>query len=322
MPVTAQTLRWLGMPAFLALASIGAPHTALSYPILLLPTLGAVYSWHYSIHSQRAELDTLTTIYFLSATVGMVLDMLAQALLAYGTGILIFGDQLVAYLREVSRTSVTGSSASQLADRASMAASWRYYLFLLLFNYLLGPPLEEAIKYAPIAWYEGRASSAEGADANKVTASKRKYLHYAVAAALGFATSENIAFVRAAVKAGESPSRLAITVLERTVVGGLGHAFTAALIAVNAAKYAGKAGSVGKLVQVLGPSVLYHGTLNMVLLVISALNGNVGWIHPTNPWTVAGMVAAVAGILLACFLHVRHLWRKLSRSLPAAPEAL
>ncbi|KAK3115870.1 hypothetical protein LTR53_004370 [Teratosphaeriaceae sp. CCFEE 6253] len=286
----ARCLRWIVMPLFLASMTVGAPLTAVALPWAMLPTIGLLYRRRTLPPDRQADLTTLTYIYFGSATLGLVAVLAAQTLLMKIVLKPLFGRQAKAYVAEFMRSSIKGLSAEQIAFRATLASSWQNWAFLLVFTFVGAGLCEELLKYAPIASLRHQ---------NNSTAPREVLVQYAVAAALGFSTVENVAYSRMAVQAGERGWKLALTIAERVIAGGPGHCLTAALLAINVAKLGEYRTSPSSLWQILGGSVLYHGIFDFVLFAISALHGNVGFVHPENPWT------------LTLYAHVRRAWRSL-----------
>ena len=133
--------------------------------------------------------------------------------------------------------------------------------------------MEEPLKYSSIVYARRRVAGEPGKRRD------RAYLDYAVAGALGFGVVEAIGFIYAAVESGgETWLRLMFTLLER-VAGSLVHLLVAALMALRAIRrdfY----GDQMSWCAVVGPSISLHGMYDFVALGASALEGNVGWIHP------------------------------------------
>ncbi|PVH78879.1 hypothetical protein DL98DRAFT_533414 [Cadophora sp. DSE1049] len=94
-------------------------------------------------------------------------------------------------------------------------------------------------------------------------------------------------------------------VFER-VVGQFGHLSVALLTAVRAT-WRDFYGEEMKWWQVIGPSVLYHGLSDFLVLGASALESNVGFIHPTDVKMVLSMLGVVSGVWT---LAVRQMWKE------------
>lgn len=69
-----------------------------------------------------------------------------------------------------------------------------------------------------------------------------------------------------------------------------------------------------KLWRALAPSMLYHGTFNFLLLSFSAVEGNVGWVHPTDAKGLAYALGGVAVVSGALVMHVRREWKRYERA--------
>ena len=304
---TAYVLRWVGMPTFLAAATIGAPLTAVALPFAMLPTLGLLYQRQTLPKDRQADITALTYVYFGSATLGMVAVLAGQALLLKAILKPLFGEQADGYVAEFMRSSIKDLTPEQLAYRAKLASSWRNYAFLLAFTFIGAGGLEELLKYAPIVLL--RRQRQRSGDKRPIP--KEVLVQYAVTAALGFSTLENIAYSRMAVKAGERGWKLALTIFERTIAGGPGHCLTAALVAINAARLGDYRTTPSSLWSILSGPIAWHGAFDFMLFAVSSLHGNVGFIHPDNPWTVAGVLLLAESIQFALFMHVGRAWRGL-----------
>ncbi|KAK0853131.1 hypothetical protein LTS02_012064 [Friedmanniomyces endolithicus] len=304
----AKGLRWIGMPAFMGLTTLGAPLVAVALPFIMLPTLGVLYKRHTLPQNRQADLNAVTYIYF-GSIFGIAAVLLGQGLLTYAITKPLFGNQAGVYITELLRNTVKDLTPEQIALRAQLASSWQHWVFLVAMTYGMAGGIEELLKYAPIAYLRRRRQHRPSADERAIP--KEVYLQYAVAAALGFSTIENMAFTRVAVKAGEGGWKLALTIFERVVAGAPGHCLTAALLAINVANMGEYPTTPRNLWRILGGPILWHGTFDFMLFAICALEGNVGWIHPENPWKVAGVLALAESIQLALFIHVRRQWRAL-----------
>lgn len=306
MSTAAKALRWGGMLPFLLLATKGAPLTAIALPFALLPTSAAL-RWRSQLPPEKqANIDTLTYIYFGSCTIGLAGVLIAQGLLAYAFAFPIFGNETNRFMTEFTRTSLNQVSPETLQWRWTMSRSWKNYAFLTAMTYIIAGGVEELMKYLPIAYLRRRAAETRKPIAEEV------YVQYAAAASLGFSTIENILYTKASVKAGERGAKLALTIFERVVAGGIGHTLTAWLIATNAAALGDYKTTLGSLWRILGVPILWHGTSDLILLAWSSVNGNIGWIHPEEPWQIVAGIAVVESIQLGLYLYTRRLWRALS----------
>lgn len=63
----------------------------------------------------------------------------------------------------------------------------------------------------------------------------------------------------------------------------------------------------------IGPSVLYHGTMNFVLLSISAMKGSLIWEHPKDTKSLVAVYGIGAGMMSMLALHVNREWKKLKQ---------
>ena len=121
---------------------------------------------------------------------------------------------------------------------------------------------------------------------------------------------ENIGFLYAACEKGhETWPKLMLTLLER-MAGSVGHLLIASLTALRAIRrdYYGDQMSWA---SVVGPSILLHGTNNFVAMAASALEGNVGWIHPSGLQTTTAMLGMISGLIATAAWQVRKEWKAL-----------
>jgi RsiW-degrading membrane proteinase PrsW (M82 family) len=216
------------------------------------------------------------------------------------------GEIRAEFWTEFSRTTVAGLTEAQLHRRAELASSWQNWVFNGVLTYLAAGLVEEVLKYLPVMFARRR-------DVKKKQRRDRAYIDYVLAGALGFSVVENIGFIYAACEGGqESWPKLLLTFVERVVLGQLGHLSVACLTALRATRrdyYGDPLGFWG----VVGPAVLFHGTYNFAVMSASALEGNVGWIHPNgvrNSVLVLGLVSEMIGLAVQ---KVRHEWRKVQK---------
>jgi hypothetical protein len=97
--------------------------------------------------------------------------------------------------------------------------------------------------------------------------------------------------------------------LER-VVGSAGHLLVTALTALRATRR-DVYGDRMSLISVVGPAVFFHGAFNFVAMSASALEGNVGWIHPTGTWNTTAMIGLTTALMATSAWKVRREWKAL-----------
>lgn len=268
-------LLWVGFPLTVAAISTRSYITTALLPVLALPTVWLWSRERAGDCRRRTDADTVIWAYVLSGTVGMAFVIMLQSILAYVITLLLFGSDAGKYMSEFLTSEGEIGDMDHQATRREMSRRWQYWIFLFIFAFVLAGLLEEGFKYCAIM----------GARKYGKISHDRDFVIVAIAAALGFATVENVAFVYATCKARESPQRLALTVLERVAVGAPLHSMGAALIAINVVARDIKHQSV-TLIQVLQQPVVLHGTFDFVLFGVSAYNGHVGWVHPREGFTV------------------------------------
>lgn len=214
-------------------------------------------------------------------TLGLVGVMLFQMVLFKGTTALLFGTgaRSAFFVSEFQRSTINKMSLEELSKRAILASSWQNWVMNFLVAFGMAGLSEEILKVLPIVYARQRGT----VDNRK--SRTRQYLDYALAGSLSFGVIENIAFLYAAVEgAGQSSTKLLVTALERVVFASAGHLLAAALSALRATRrdYYGDDLSWWDVIR---PSVLLHGSQNFIAFSTGALEGSVGWIHPTGFWT-------------------------------------
>ena len=249
----------------------------------------------------------MVLIYASQGTIGLAATAAVQMLVCYAVSVLLFGlgDTRREFLTEFGRTTVEGLTADELARRARLAVSWQNWIFNGALAFGMAGLIEETLKYLPIA-YARRRAKAKGNQQRD-----RAYIDYALAGAMSFSVIENLGFLYVACQPGhEAWPKLMLTLLERVVVGSTGHILTAALTALRATRrdYQGKRWSWG---TVIGPSILLHGAYDFVVMSFSALDGNVGWIHPVGVRNTSIMMVLCSGLVATSAWLVRREWRAL-----------
>lgn len=230
--------------------------------------------------------------------------------------------------------SVDGITAEEGARRAVMAGSWRNWVFNAILSFVAAGLMEEVVKFAPVLYAKRRNGNEiekedDSVESSKVESSKknrrrdRSYIDFAIAGTLGFGLVEALGFIYTICKVeGQGRGMIALMVVER-VAGQMGHLATAALSAVRATRrdfYAedgeaeGEDRSGGKRMpwwQIIGPSALYHGLSDFVALSASALDGNVGFIHPRGVKLVVSMIGVIGCIWGAAGWQMWKEWGEL-----------
>jgi RsiW-degrading membrane proteinase PrsW (M82 family) len=137
--------------------------------------------------------------------------------------------------------------------------------------------VEERLKYLPVTYARRRYEGTR-----KTQHRNRVYIDYAISTALSFGLLESIGFIYAARQDScDTWPKFLLTLVERLVIGQIGHLSAAALTAIRAIMrdyYGDDLSWWG----VVGPAVMFHGMLNFVAVSRSAAEGNVGWIHPSD----------------------------------------
>ncbi|CAF9936810.1 hypothetical protein IMSHALPRED_010909 [Imshaugia aleurites] len=308
--LSARLLCYFGPPSAIILTSIASPRTALLSPLAILPTAWLFHRWRESNNvspARRGELEPMIWTYAAAGTVGLTAVMLVQLFTCYAVSTLLFapGEPRKDFWHEFRRSTAEGLTADKLTHRAKLAVSWQNWVFNSAFTFIGAGLFEEILKYLPIAYARRRGTAEQRQQRN------RAYLDYALAGALSFGVMENIGFLYASCEQGhESWRKLTLTLFERMVVGALGHLLAASLTALRAIRrdYYGDPMSWW---AVVGPSVILHGTFDFVAMSASALDGNVGWIHPTGVWSTTAMFGLIGGVVATAAWQVGREWKTL-----------
>ncbi|RYP88805.1 hypothetical protein DL770_004597 [Monosporascus sp. CRB-9-2] len=175
-----------------------------------------------------------------------------------------------------------------------MARQPRYWVFLAVLAFVVAGVVEESLKYYALQYarHYGRITH------------PKNFFTLAMAAGLGFSTMEGIGFVYAAVQEDQRLDRIVQTVAERMALGPITHTLTAGLTGLNVIRRDLRGERLG-FGQVIGNSVLFHGGFNFIVMGVSALEGNVGWIHPRGI-TLLFVLTVAVGFVGALTATVRR----------------
>ncbi|RHZ67351.1 uncharacterized protein CDV56_108983 [Aspergillus thermomutatus] len=309
--LSTRLLCYLGPPSALLLIATTSPKAALLSPLSLVPTAVFYRTWRKRRNaspSRHAELEPLLWTFTLSGTLGLAAAAAVQMGICQAMSAVLFSsDELrTEFWTEFGRTTIAGLIEEQLGRRAELASSWQNWVFNGALTYLAAGLVEEVLKYIPVIYARRR-------DVTKKQRRERAYIDYVLAGALGFSVVENIGFIYTACEGGqESWPRLLLTFVERVVLGQLGHLSVACLTALRATRRDYFGDSLG-LWGVIGPAVYFHGTYNFAVMSASAMEGNVGWIHPKglrNSVLVLGLVSGIIGLAVQ---KVKREWKKVKK---------
>ncbi|PVH78004.1 hypothetical protein DL98DRAFT_462956 [Cadophora sp. DSE1049] len=309
----------LGPPSTILLTSMYSPTAAIATPLAFIPPLFLYRQYAASntlTPTRHAELEPLIWTGLATGTLGLASAATVQILILKGALRSIFcGNRPLAreFFKEFQRTSIDGLTTSELASRAAIAGSWQNWAFNTIFTFLAAGLVEEVVKFLPVLFAKRRY--AKKSESNR---RDRSYIDFAIAGTLGFGLVEALGFIYSICKLeDQSRGMIALMVVER-VAGQMGHLATAALSAVRATRrdfYAGDSeGENRKRMswrQVFGPSALYHGFSDFVALSASALDGNVGFIHPRGVKLVVSMIGVIGCIWGAAGWQMWREWEGL-----------
>lgn len=277
---------------------------ALLSPFVFLPTYGMYYVWALANRARpehHGQLETMVWIYFSVSIIGTTLLGLTQ-LLAYLLLVsVVMGDRASEYWTEFLRGTVEGMLPEERAKRANLAFTWQNWLLTILFSFVMAGGFEETLKYLPVAY----AKRSERVSEKK---HRNIYLDYALAGSLGIATVECIGFLHDTYANGiQSMLELIVTLAQRLVAGTAGHLSTAILTALRATR-SNFYGPQQSSLWIIIPSVIIHGIGVMTVFVSCTLDGHVGWVHPTELISIAGMYGfffcvVCVGVILAYREH-------------------
>lgn len=257
----------------------------------VLPVLSPTI-WLFSYHLHM-DLHKIIWVFALTSTLGIAIVITIQSILAYLIAFLLFGSDAKEYLSEAGKSEKEIKDDEHRKKRKEMSRRWQYWVFMLIFAFLLAGLVEEGLKYYII----------DGVRSYGWIDREDEYIAIAIATALGFSTTENLGFIYAAVKTKEKPSIFVLTVLERVALGMPGHSMTAALLGLNMLARDLRHKDYTPW-QILALPVFFHGCFDFMLFAISAYNGNIGWIHPRQGFTLylafllaIGFIATLAIVL-------------------------
>ncbi|KAK4541202.1 hypothetical protein LTR36_008276 [Oleoguttula mirabilis] len=191
----ATSFLWLGMPVTTAYIAITSPTTASLLPVIMLPTIWSPYKRRCLPLEHRAKLETLAYNFWTVGSLGIFGVIVLQSLGSSGIARLLFGSA-----REAKAYMQGFSAPKWLRDGSTFA-------LLAIFTYVKAGGLEELLKYAPIAYMRRKVSKS----GSRIVVAKL-YIQYALAAALGFSTLENVGMTMGALKSGEGAVKTALAV--------------------------------------------------------------------------------------------------------------
>jgi len=296
-------LCYLGPPSAVLVTYYVSPKAGILSPIIFLPTALILTKWRDSNRKnplRRGELEPMIWTGVAAATIGISFAALFQLGVCKAASTLIFGsgDTEKFFWAQFQRNTIAGLTGDQIMRRLELANSWKSWLFNCILSYVGAGFTEEMLKYLPVIYASHRGTIKDRTSRN------RAYIDYVLAAALGYSVSEGVAYLYAVCESGQmNKSLILLTLFERLILGFVGHLSYACLTAIRATRrdYYGER---LRWWQVVGPSALLHGTWDMAALSISALNGNVGWIHPTGFWPTTAIIVPATGIAAATVWQV------------------
>jgi len=265
-------LLWtVGLPTAFAGLAYYSPPTAALTPVLLSPTILAAWQYRHLPREKSGSTDVATWTYVGTSILGPVAAGALQLCLITVMFKVLFGARQDDYMRELQRVTLEDVPADIIEARKQMAWTSNYFAALAVFSYVGAGLVEEGLKYIALrlAVFRARPKHEYG------------YLVYAAMAGLGYATIENIMFTHASVEKGDSAGMIGLTLFERILFASVSHTTMALLTGLQSIRRDAR-GEKLPIWRVFARAVFYHGTSDFALFSLSALKGNVGWIHPTD----------------------------------------
>ena len=310
MSLPARLLCYLGPPSVILLTATFSPRAALLSPLAFIPTALLFRKWQKCTKtnsSRRGELEPMIWTYVAVGTVGLTGAALIQMAITKGASAVIFKTHVASteFWKEFTRSTVTDMTTDQLARRAELAASWENWVSNAVLCFISAGFVEETLKYLPIA-YARRWGTAKQREQRT-----RAYIDYALAGALSFGMIETIGYLYISCdSANETLAKSVLTLLARVIVGQVGHLSVAALTALRAIRRDYYGDKLNWL-EVVGPSILLHGTYNFLAMSGSTLEGNVGWIQPTGVRIVTMGFGLITSLVASTVWQVDREWKSL-----------
>jgi RsiW-degrading membrane proteinase PrsW (M82 family) len=265
-------LLWsVGLPTTFAGLVYYSPPTAALTPVLLSPTILAAWQYRRLPREKSGSAEVATWTYVGISVLGPLVAGALQLSLITVMFKALFGAREGDYMRELQRVTLEDVPTAIIEARKQMAWTPNYFAALAIFSYLEAGAVEEGIKYVALRLAVLRARPKH----------EYEYLVYAAMAGLGYATIENIVFTHATIMKEETAAMIGLTLFERVVFASIGHTIMALLTGLQSIRRDAR-GEKLLIWRVIKRAVLYHGTWDFALFSLSAWNGNVGWIHPTD----------------------------------------
>jgi RsiW-degrading membrane proteinase PrsW (M82 family) len=301
-----QLTRWLKLFVILLLVfwviQLGLHFTVgICLPILFLPTY-LLYRY-YQRHYESIELYLLVKMYALAFVPGALVCMLVESVLTILFLFICFQSYIGEFLQKMTGPGAGGGATSPPSDDGGSGGGKNggtapegleflnfeftpaLFFFLFLLSYISAGCVEESLKYWCTNRIKGKYRPAYRA--------MHGICIYAVAAALGFSTIENIGYVvgPALAKGGDSSFvAVLLNTLGRTCISTPLHLLTAYLIGLNVVRR-DILGEPLNIVQVMGWPVFFHGTFDFGLFLVMALQ---------SKWSSGDGDDAVSYVLMAC----------------------
>lgn len=307
--LSTRLLCYLGPPSAVILIAAASPQTALLSPIAALPTALAYKKWT-SLKkrdpSHHGELEPMIWTFATATTLGFAAASLFQIAVFKATSFFLFRDRTTAslFFKEFVRNNLDGITESELAFRALYSNSWQNWVWMAVLAFVGAGLGEEVVKILPIVVAQRRGTPGERKKRN------RAYIDYVLAGAFGFSVIECLGFLHVVCQEGQSNLPEAIWTLMERIPGQFGHVAVSLLSAIRATRRDYYAERLSWL-DILGPAVCLHGIADFTLFGISALAGNIGWIHPSGVWTTVGILTGYVGLVSGIVWKGMNEWRAL-----------
>lgn len=285
MSTPTRLLYTVGLPTSFAGLAYHSPPTAAIATILLSPTAFSAWRYQRLPKEKSGNAEVVTWTYLGISVLGPVVAGAFQLSLCSVMLKALFGSEDNTVLAELGRTTIDNVSKEVIDARKLIAWSPRYTLSVAIFSYLGAGLSEEVLKYMALRIAIWRARPKH----------ELEYLIYAAAAGLGYGTIESILVAYSSVTNGESSAMLALTTAEKLILASVGHTVMALLTALQSIRRDARAEKL-PIWRVVARAVFYHGTMDFMLLSLSAWNGNPGWIHPTDVGSIVLAIVATVSL--------------------------
>lgn len=252
-------------------------------PAFYIPFIVIYYYWQNNY--PHLDFELIVKIYVLSNSIGMIVVMIVQSMIAIPFGILCFGFKQFFQLYE----EIQSSNFKSYKDikNLSVEKNFSYHIFIFLLSFLMAAGIEETLKYIMVNYAKRKMQ--------RNSPSILDYQIYAIITSLGFSTMENIAFQLAAgFNSNVSILNLFSDAMIRIIVSTPSHCLFGYLIGLRIIRR-----DIFKqplsFWDIVKWSIFLHGITNLWILLIAAHD-----LAPsTTVWNVLAVIlSAISGYIV------------------------